>query len=60
MYLGNPQYLTTCLKNRFVISSTVQSIGVAMKVLYLENLSTTTMIEPLYSDLGKLMMKSPW
>ena len=52
IYLGNPQYLTTCFKNSLVVSSAVQSIEAAMKVAYLENLSTTTMIESLSSDLG--------
>ena len=46
MYLGNPQYLTTYLNNSLGNSSVMQSVGAVMKVAYLENLSTTTMIEP--------------
>ena len=56
--LRQPQYLTMFFKNSLVISSIVQLVGAAMKVVYLENLFTTNMIESLSSDLGSPMMKS--
>ena len=55
--LGNPQYFTTLLKNNLATSSTMQCIEVGMKVAYLENQSTTTMMEPNPSDIGNTEMK---
>jgi hypothetical protein len=58
MLLGNPQYFTTFLKNNLAASSAVQSLVAGMNVPYFENRSTTTMIDPNPSDLGKALMKS--
>ncbi|CAA2957421.1 phospholipase A-2-activating, partial [Olea europaea subsp. europaea] len=58
MLRGNPQYFTTFLKNSLAASSAVQSLVTGMKVPYLENRSTTTIIDPNPSDLGRALMKS--
>ena len=55
---GTPQYFTTCLKKSLVASSAVQSAGTGMKVAYLENMSTITMMLPHPSDLGRQVIKS--
>ena len=48
----------TFFRKSFAASSAVQSVGAAMNVAYLENLSTTTMIDPNPSTLGKAEIKS--
>lgn len=55
---GTPQYFTTCFTKNLAACSAVQSVGAAMKVPYLENRSTTTMIDPSPSTLGRAEMKS--
>jgi len=54
----SPQFLTTFFINKRAASSAVQSADAAMKVAYFENISTTTMMLPSPSTLGKQEMKS--
>lgn len=52
------QNLTTWVKNNWAATSAGQYHGVAIKIPYLENLSTTTIIEPHSSIVGNAIMKS--
>ena len=51
------QYLTTFFINKRAAPSAVQSADAAMKAAYFENISTTTMMLPSPSTLGKQKIK---
>ena len=53
MNLGSPQYFTKFLKNNCAASLAVQPAVAGMKVAYLKNLTTTTIIVPNPFDFGK-------
>ena len=56
--LGIPQYFSMFLKNNRAASFAVQPAVVGIEVVPIENLSTTTMIVPNLSDIGKEVMNS--